>query len=1161
MVVDFSALDFKERPTLVLRNMDGTPIQPLAYAFDVKAKLMYNEVSELSFELPAYVDGKKTPHYDDVVGMRIVDWIGIGQFILVNPSRKNDGVSEIKSCTAYSLEYELNYKKIYISEGTYNLWNPVAPEGTVIGMILEDMPSWHASVDESLWGVYRTFESDNQTVYDLIKSTIQDKFQCIFDFDTYSRTMYVKAISSLVETSQVYISPDNLAKEITIKEDTENIFTCLDVNGADGVDILSVNPIGTNKIYNLDYFMNTTYFDQDLIDRWTAWKETYSANQKPYFNLTVEKVLQEARLATEQAALTTLNGELSTLETMQSTYAAYDAQGGDASEELATVKASITAKKSEITAKEALIKAIQDKIDAMYTQQKEINAKCHFKTAKNKDGNPLFSESELQMIDRYVKSDAIQEESFVYQTVTSYKDSDVAQSDVTLTIAFKDGSVLKTPLSSGDILYGIQGGSVTITFKGTEADSPDVTLTAKVKRADLEHQADGDVVFSALLNSGTYGEAEFPSGCVSVFGTLSSLTSDIKNDADLGDAYQTGTVLTVELTKSNTYFTKNATEYEKRAVEWDLMEYGQEKLEDLAWPTYTFTVDSSNFLAVDEFMLFKNQLSLGSKVYLHIGEDKILSPIAIGVEVNCDDPSDFNLLFGDKYSAKDSAFQLVDLLEQSISMGKSVASSKTNYNSFISSGASTQVKEYMKGALDASVQAVLAGKGQAIQIDGSGIRLRKLVDGSETEYDKDQIWMINNNIVFTDNNWDTAKMAIGHFKDSNVTDENGNPIDLWGIVAPSVVGTLLAGQNLVIESAKKSGDVAVFRVDAEGARLYNSRFDLVNDLSSGNNGQISLIPDIGLVGGVSTVSKPMINTVDNVTGIALSDGSVVHDLSSIAKDNLPNASFCLDMMGNAYFKGTVYATDGEFSGTVHATDGDFSGKIKAATLEGTLLGANGGEIKGVSLGIGGTNYDNFVVDSDGNVTMNGNIVLNGSISWSSSPVQYQFSVDGKTNWHTIMTANDMYRRDSLDGGKTWGEPYQFRGVNGKDGQNGEDGSDATVPTYITETVIDRYTIMAPNVYGTNFSIYPEDSSSTRGSFSIYGNAEGSQECFYQVSYQYPGYPVIMIDSPAGGSIEYYGGHVFQSGSTVSFVDEVSFSGKVDFTSASVTGIDTVAKFG
>ena len=107
MVVDFSAIDFKERPTLVLKNLDGTYIQPLAYAFDVHAKFMYNEVSEITFELPAYVDGVMTPHYDDVVGMRLIDWIGIGQFILVNPSRKNDGISEIKSCTAYSLEYEM----------------------------------------------------------------------------------------------------------------------------------------------------------------------------------------------------------------------------------------------------------------------------------------------------------------------------------------------------------------------------------------------------------------------------------------------------------------------------------------------------------------------------------------------------------------------------------------------------------------------------------------------------------------------------------------------------------------------------------------------------------------------------------------------------------------------------------------------------------------------------------------------------------------------------------------------------------------------------------------------------------------------------------------------------------------------------------------------
>ena len=91
------------------------------------------------------------------------------------------------------------------------------------------------------------------------------------------------------------------------------------------------------------------------------------------------------------------------------------------------------------------------------------------------------------------------------------------------------------------------------------------------------------------------------------------------------------------------------------------------------------------------------------------------------------------------------------------------------------------------------------------------------------------------------------------------------------------------------------------------------------------------------------------------------------------------------MDGNAYFKGTVIATDGKFTGAVYATSGEFSGTLKATKLEGELVGANGGAIKGVSLGIGGRNYDNFMVDSNGNVTMQGNINLaGGTITWGNN---------------------------------------------------------------------------------------------------------------------------------------------------------------------------------
>ncbi|MBQ2995931.1 MAG: hypothetical protein IJE22_01670 [Oscillibacter sp.] len=95
--------------------------------------------------------------------------------------------------------------------------------------------------------------------------------------------------------------------------------------------------------------------------------------------------------------------------------------------------------------------------------------------------------------------------------------------------------------------------------------------------------------------------------------------------------------------------------------------------------------------------------------------------------------------------------------------------------------------------------------------------------------------------------------------------------------------------------------------------------------------------------------------------------------------------------------------------------------------------------------------DQFLVDEQGNV------VMSGTISWgNSSPYQSQFSEDGETGWHDKMTPDDLYRRDSYDGGKMWGEAYQFRG---------EDGSDADVPSYIKSTYISKTEIRSPIITG------------------------------------------------------------------------------------------------
>lgn len=117
--------------------------------------------------------------------------------------------------------------------------------------------------------------------------------------------------------------------------------------------------------------------------------------------------------------------------------------------------------------------------------------------------------------------------------------------------------------------------------------------------------------------------------------------------------------------------------------------------------------------------------------------------------------------------------------------------------------------------------------------------------------------------------------------------------------------------------------------------------------------------------------------------------------------------------------------------------------------------------------------NNFVVDENGNVNMSGSIKLSGVIEWGdNSPYRSQFSVDGN-DWHDTMTDADYYRRDSYDGGNTWGDAYKFRG---------HDGSDAAVPSYIKSTYISKTEIRSPIITGNDIRAL--------GSFQVgYGGAD------------------------------------------------------------------------
>lgn len=937
MVVDFSKLDLQEQPVLILKNTAGVPIGTLGSAINITADIKYNEASVLEFEVPAQVDGVDTPHYDSVIGMRIIELQDIGQFILINPKEVGDGVRKIKYCKAYSLEYEFTFKKLSLASSTYNFWNPVTPDSTLMQIILELMPSWSLGyIDSELVGKYRTFEVSDENLYNFIKGTIQESYNCIFDFDTMTRRINVKSAKSTVPTNPVYISNGNLAKEITVEENTENIVTRLDVNGADGVTIRDVNPMGTNQIINLDYFMNTGNFDAALIEKYWSWKGTYKNYQQQYYNLSVEYALQIMRKTTEQAALVELEHEMTSLENQQAIIIQAIASNLEQQSSLNEINKQISLKQSEIKAKKAEIEDIEADAAAVYAQLAEINKLTKFES--------FFAKEEYLQLDRYIKDDSVSESSFVVQTTDSYTDEDVGNSIANKKISISGASISKVTNAQKKDIYDIKGGRVT-------SDSID----AEIISAAFERATDNSFVMTAYLGAGTTGDTKFPKGCFSITGKVGAVSHDLTADSEAPDMMN-GTKLSVTVASGYLYFTRNTSEYEKRAVAWDLFEYGNEILTKISQPAYTFSITSSNFLGIDEFVKFKNKLRHGEKIYVGISEDETLAPICIGLKFEFASPDSLSLEFSDTYVSSDSSFLLADLLEQSVSMGKSVDLNKYSYSAFMDSGASTKVRDFMTTALDVSKNAIMSSKEQAISWGDSGIRLRKWSDAAHTEYEPKQVWLNNNSILMTSNNWATAELAIGNFYDENLG-------DCWGVVAPNIVGTLLAGSNLVIESAKHDGGVAVFKMDAEGCVLHNSTFSVTSDTT---NSHILIDPEHGFMIG----KYPLIKA----------DGTI---------DNSKKL-FYADTNGNLTLVGTIYASAGEFTGCVTATSGYIGQPSQGWTISSSAIyngkSSYSSNMRGIYIGTDGIslgNASNYIRASKSGYFYANNVSISGHITATS----------------------------------------------------------------------------------------------------------------------------------------------------------------------------------
>lgn len=274
--------------------------------------------------------------------------------------------------------------------------------------------------------------------------------------------------------------------------------------------------------------------------------------------------------------------------------------------------------------------------------------------------------------------------------------------------------------------------------------------------------------------------------------------------------------------------TSTMTDVEKQDASQDLYDQGVVVLDKVSQPRYEFSVDSANFIALKEFQQFTNQLVLGAIVTL----DKmgtLIETVLLEINMSFKNPTAFNLVFSNRLRLDNGAFQYSDILGQAVSTGTTVTTNSLAWDDWPTNYRDT-VSAFITSSLDAATNNIVNSSNQEMVINAYGLRGRKLV--SPGNYSPKEMWMTNNILAFTDDNWQTSNLAIGTIETDNGT--------FNGIISNNLVGKMIAGNSLVITN--DDGMVTkTFTLDQNGAVMENGSFTLINDFS-----KIILNPDDGI---------------------------------------------------------------------------------------------------------------------------------------------------------------------------------------------------------------------------------------------------------------------------------------------------------------------------
>lgn len=347
--------------------------------------------------------------------------------------------------------------------------------------------------------------------------------------------------------------------------------------------------------------------------------------------------------------------------------------------------------------------------------------------------------------------------------------------------------------------------------------------------------------------------------------------------------------------------------------------------------TYQHSITSNlyNLMKMEEFFPLLDDFELGNFIRVKC-DDKIYRLRLISYEIDFNNITNINTTFSDMTRTADGLNDIESILNTAQNMSTSYGYTQSQADK--GNSASIKLGNIVRNGLNSGLMNIMNNTKEEIVIDGNGLAA-KTWDDVQGIYNPKQLRITHNIMCFTENNWESASLALGEHNYIRYDEDNKKFVgDVgYGLTSKFVQSGYIIGESQIIGSK-------IYSVDYnKTGKKEGTYIDLTGNgyvWFGGGNLEVDRAGNVKVKGDVTAKSFTLSKN-DSNDFYTDSNGKIVIEKGK---------NFGLDANGN------LHAENGYFDGEINATSGTFNGNVIAQSFQ----TVNGPE---------------FNVDKDGKVTI------------------------------------------------------------------------------------------------------------------------------------------------------------------------------------------------